>query len=196
MTNADLSEGAANTAIVRSKETAIARELVKSDLLKKWGVTRLLDFGCGRAIDAEYYERKGISASGYDRAPKFRRNARPVAPFDFVTMIYVVNVLPTWQERVAAIRDATSFLGSTGRLLVVSRTKAEIDGEARRGGWQKVEDGYVSSQSKGTFQRGHTTTEMDQLLEEAGLTPVEEPRLRLLRAVWTLGVRSRSLTRG
>jgi hypothetical protein len=106
-------------------------------------------------------------------------------------MSYVVNVLPTWQERVAAVRDAASFLGPTGRLLVVSRTIAVIDNEARRGSWRKVGDGYVSSEAKKTFQRGHTKTELDRLVKEAGLAPVREPRLRL-PAAWTLGVRSRS----
>ena len=88
--------------------------------------------------------------------------------FDLVTVVFVVNVLPSREDRLAAVRDAASFVRPGGHILVAARSESAVASEARRGGWAKCNDGWISSPSKGTFQRGIPREEIGWLYGAVG----------------------------
>ncbi|MGH2770688.1 MAG: methyltransferase domain-containing protein [Actinomycetota bacterium] len=166
------------TAMARTRESAVARLVVKH-LVPRLRPERILDHGCGRGADVEYYARMGLQATGYDPHPTFGYDQRPHHQFDLVVSAFVLNVLPNPWERLKALRDAERFLTSNGRLLVVTRSSAEIRRAAAQAGWQEYNDGFLSSEARDTFQRGVDSWEIGVLAERAGLEAImsEDDRL-------------------
>jgi DNA phosphorothioation-associated putative methyltransferase len=150
------------TAIRRSAESKPMKRLVAAGVVSKSG--RTLDFGCGWGADVEWLQRQRIDAVGWDPHEDFGRSRRPTGKFAVVTAIYLVNVLPSVAERVAALTHAWSFVERGGCLVVVSRSKAEIVAEVRNKTWPAHSDGHLSSVTKGTFQKGHDRADLERLL--------------------------------
>ena len=63
--------------------------------------------------------------------------------------------------------------------MVVTRSPEEVAKAAADGGWTAHHDGFWSSQSKGTFQRGIDPGEITALARQAGLAPTGAPGLPL-----------------
>lgn len=178
------------TAIRRSSPSQIARCLYEQGLLTALNVRSILDFGCGYGSDVMYYRSLALEADGYDSEAKFGWPLPARANYDLVTVVYVVNVLPSPEERLAAVRAAASFARAGGHVLVAARSEAAVAAEAKRGGWSTFNDGWISSASKSTFQRGVPREELGWLLGAAGLE-LAEVSLRLTSDVSCLVGRKR-----
>jgi hypothetical protein len=192
-TAAEVAKASHKTAIRRSEPSQIARNLVAQGVLKTLGVRRVLDFGCAYGVDAEFYREQGLDAHGYDVEPQFGRADMPEGVFDLVTVVYVVNVLPTLNDRLNVIRLAAEKVNAGGYLLVVARSESAIAREAQRGKWKPFSDGWISSLDKGTFQKGIPHSELAWLLGAVGM-PVAPCGLRCSAEVaWIMGQKSAGL---
>jgi hypothetical protein len=144
------------------------------------GVRSVLDHGCGRGTDVAHYRSAGLDAEGFDPHDDFGWPRPRRAGFDLVTSTFVLNVLPNPWQRVQALKDAASFARPGGHVVVVTRSPEEIVKAAAGGGWPVHHDGFWSSRSKGTFQRGIGPAEITALARRAGLVPaVRAPVLPL-----------------
>ncbi|MFF9171775.1 MULTISPECIES: methyltransferase domain-containing protein [unclassified Streptomyces] len=143
-------------------------------------VRSVLDHGCGRGADVAHYRSAGLNAEGFDPHDDFGWPRPLQTGFDLVTSMFVLNVLPDPWQRIQALKDAASFARPGGHVVVVTRSPEEITKAAADAGWSGHHDGFWSSQSKGTFQRGITPGEITALARRAGLVPaVDAPRLPL-----------------
>jgi hypothetical protein len=159
------------TAIRRTHESRIARLLDVGGFLERWGVRRILDFGCGVGQDVGFFRSKGYICDGYDIHEPFGWSDRPKGPYDLVTVIFVLNVLPDSWSRLTTMRAASRYVGRGGYLFVATRSKETIEAAAARGGWAPYNDGYWSHRSRKTFQKGLTSRELDLMLRIIGLSP-------------------------
>lgn len=165
------------TAMSRRAESSYAR-FVGQVLAPRLGLKTVLDHGCGRGSDVEYYRSVGLLADGWDPHPGFGATTEPEGQYDMVTSVFVLNVLPDPWQRIRALRHAAGFLKPRGYLLVVVRSPADIEPRAASAAWPSHHDGYWSSTAKGTFQKGIVAEEIIALAWHAGLVPVEEAHLR------------------
>lgn len=152
--------GSHKTAIKRQSPSQIARKLDAQGVLSSLGVQSILDFGCGYGADVEFYRSRGYDADGFDIEPRFGWTRRSERLHDFVTLVFVVNVLPTSEDRLSAVREAAKQVRPGGFLLIAARSESAITVEARKGNWAPFNDGWVSAPQKGTFQKGITPGEL------------------------------------
>ena len=127
----------------------------------------VLDFGCGRGADLNYFRRLGIDADGYDPHEPFGFAEPPTGLFSVVTVIFVPNVLTSVEARLEIMRRAAAHLAPKGVLFVATRSTSAIRSEAARNGWPACGDGFVSR--RGTFQRGMDADGIVGLGEMLGL---------------------------
>jgi hypothetical protein len=132
-------------------------------------VRGVLDYGCGWGADVNYFRGVGIDADGYDPHPPFGFAELPAALFVVVTLIFVLNVLPTREDRLKAMRGATARLAPDGVLIAATRSSAAVQREADRRGWRPSGDGFISHEGRDTFQRGMDPDEIVGLAEMLGL---------------------------
>jgi hypothetical protein len=175
------------TAIRRSAASQIARCLHEQGLLEALNIKSVLDFGCGYGSDVLYYRSLDLKADGYDVEPQFGWPLPARKDYDLVTVVFVVNVLPSREDRLAAVREAATLARPGGYVLVAARSEAAVAAEAKRGEWAAFNDGWISSVSKRTFQRGIPREELGWLLGAVGLELVDVG-LRLSSDVsWLVG---------
>ena len=158
------------TAIARSSPSPAAR-LVGSGVFSEFlgNNFNILDYGCGRGRDLEFYREKGFTAEGYDPYPQFGFTQQPSGLFDLVCVVFVLNVLPNIWDRLQVIKKASEYLKQGGLLLLVTRSNEAINLEAKSKGWKQHNDGYWSHEGKGTFQKGISQKEMEVLTDRVGL---------------------------
>jgi Methyltransferase domain len=125
--------------------------------------------GCGRGADVEFFRSLGIDTEGYDPRVPFGFAESPTGLFMVVTLIFVLNVLPTVEDRLEAMRQAIARLAPDGVLIVAARSSAAVRSEAARRGWRAWGDGFVSHEGRGTFQHGMDPDEIVGLGEMLGL---------------------------
>jgi hypothetical protein len=171
------------TAIARRGPTAPLTVLLRCSTFQSAAPRRILDYGCGRSLDAMHLAALGFEASRFDPHPGFGADADPGGDFDLVLVTYVLNVLDDPAARHTALKDAAGRLRRQGLLLATVRSATEIEGLARHARWPRHADGYWSK--RGQFQHGFTQAELDALLRLAGLTP-EPERLSVSNAVCRL----------
>jgi len=157
--------------IRRREPSQIARNLLAQGVLTDLGVKSILDFGCAYGVDVEFYRDNGFDADGYDIEPRFGMAEMPDRLYDLVTVIYVVNVLPTIEDRLAAIQCAALRVKPGGYILLVARSESTIAKEAQRGRWKTFNDGWISSPEKAPFQKGIRQVELAWLLGAVGMEP-------------------------
>jgi hypothetical protein len=160
------------TAMARSRPSPFARSIEQS--YRRNGVRSVLDYGCGRGADVEFYRRIGLVADGYDPHPSFGWHAQPRGTYDLITVIFVLNVLPDPWQRFKVLRNASGHLADDGSMLVVCRSPSSIERIARSRRWPRHNDGYWSSERKGTFQRGISSQELLLMAGRIGLVPRRE----------------------
>ncbi len=158
------------TAMARTTPSPFARHVVDVLAPKLCAVT-VLDHGCGRGSDVRYYRSRGLDADGYDPHPGFEWTKDSQRAYDLVTQVFVLNVIPDPWQRIQALRHAAQFLQPGGHLLAVTRSPADIASRAAASNWPAHHDGYWSSESKGTFQKGISAEEITALAHIAGLEP-------------------------
>jgi exonuclease III len=166
------------TAIKRQSPSQIARKLDEQGILSDLAVQSILDFGCGYGADIEFYRSKGYAADGFDIEPRFGWTRRNEQLYDLVTLVFVVNVLPTSEGRLSAVREAARHVRPGGYLFTAARSKSAISSEARKGNWAPFNDGWISAPQKGTFQKGITSEELAWCAGAIGF-PIAECGLRL-----------------
>jgi DNA phosphorothioation-associated putative methyltransferase len=127
----------------------------------------ILDFGCGWGADVRFFERLGLDITGYAPWPGFGYVEAPESLYKLVTMFYVLNIIPTREERLEALQEARKHLTEDGMLMVATRTPQDVESAARKSSWMSYKDGYVTGSS--TFQRGIDRHEVLLLADEAGL---------------------------
>ena len=165
------------TAIARRGPSAPATmltpfiERVLAESARTPSARAVLDYGCGRGADVEYFRSLGIDAVGYDPHVPFGFAESPTGLFMVVTLIFVLNVLPTVEARLEVMRGAAARLAPDGVLIVATRSSAAVRSEAARSGWRAWGDGFVSHEGRGTFQHGMDTEELVGLGEMLGLRP-------------------------
>lgn len=164
------------TAMARNSPSPVARNVTEV-LVAQLGVRTLLDHGCGRGSDVRFYRSRGLDADGYDPHPGFQWTKEPERLYDLVTHVFVLNVLSDPWQRIQALRHASQFLRPGGHLLAVTRSPAEIQARASASGWPAHHDGYWSSESRGTFQKGISTEEITALARLVGLSPAVQQEL-------------------
>lgn len=162
-----------NTAINRGNGSRPLRMLHEAGLLAAGA--SVLDFGCGRGGDVKWLLEHGFAAEGYDPYPKFGHTDLPSGQYDSVLLLFVVNILPTLEERKAAVARAWQFVKPGGFLYVAARSKREIVSQARDKAWPEHGDGYLTSQSKRTFQKGHDGEDIQALLLDLPEVEIEAP---------------------
>ncbi|MGW0954771.1 methyltransferase domain-containing protein [Streptomyces sp. NPDC001212] len=138
------------------------------------GVKSVLDHGCGRGVDVAHYRSAGLDAEGFDPHDDFGWPRPRRTGFDLVTSMFVLNVLSDPWQRIQALKDASTFARPGGHVVVVTRSPEEITKAAADGSWMAHHDGFWSSQSKGTFQRGIDPDEITALARRAGLVPAAD----------------------
>ncbi|QHC30713.1 methyltransferase domain-containing protein [Streptomyces sp. HF10] len=157
-----------------------ASRAVTAQLTGPLDVKSVLDHGCGYGADVTHYRSQGLDTEGFDPHDGFGWPRPRRTGFDLVTSMFVLNVLPDPWQRIQALEDAASFARPGGHVVVVTRSPEEIIKAAADGGWTPHHDGFWSSRSKGTFQRGIAPGEIIALARRAGLVPtVEAPQLSL-----------------
>jgi hypothetical protein len=164
------------TAMSRVRPSPFAH-IVVDILVPKLGITSVLDHRCGRGSDVDHYRAAGLDADGWDPHPGFGWTAKHDREYDLVANIFVLNVLPDPWQRIQALQDAARFARPGGSLLVVTRSPADIDPRAASANWPSHQDGYWSSEARGTFQKGISTEEIIALGLRAGLEPAADQAL-------------------
>jgi hypothetical protein len=163
------------TAIVRHGPSAPATALtpfierVLAESPPDASVGGVLDYGCGRGADVNYFRNVGLDSAGYDPHAPFGFAEPPAGLFMVVTLIFVLNVLPTVEARLEVMRVAAARLAPEGVLFVATRSRAAVQSAAARSGWRAWGDGFVSHESRGTFQHGMDAEEIVGLGEMVGL---------------------------
>ncbi|BBC94426.1 Methyltransferase domain protein [Streptomyces griseofuscus] len=161
------------TAMNRRGPSPAARA-VTGHLTGPLDVKSVLDHGCGYGADVAHYRSSGLDTEGFDPHEGFGWPRPRRTDFDLVTSMFVLNVLPDPWQRIQALEDAASFARPGGHVVVVTRSPEEITKAAADGGWTPHHDGFWSSRSKGTFQRGISPDEIVALARRAGLVPAAE----------------------
>jgi len=116
------------TAISRNSPSVPMRRLNKAGRL---GAKRMLDFGCGRGLDATTY--------GLDKYDPhyYPEKDWKVAKYDVITCNYVLNVIPTKEERTAVIEDIRNLLTKGGIAYITVRRDIKTQGYTKRGTFQE-----------------------------------------------------------
>ena len=130
------------TAIARRRPSVPATtlrssiEAVIAESARAPSVRAVLDYGCGRGADVEYFRSLGMDAVGYDPHVPFGFAESPTGLFTVVTLIFVLNVLPTVEARLEVLRGAAARLAPDGVLIVATRSSAAVRDQAARSGWR------------------------------------------------------------
>ena len=135
----------------------------------------VLDYGAGKSHDASIWKQKtGAVTQGYDEHPHpgfEHRVERPTQSFDLVTMIFVLNIKDSEQERMDAILDAATFVAPGGLLWVATRSRKHIDSQGEDKGWGRTVHGsWISDPRKGTVQFGMDNDHIIELVNKCGLS--------------------------
>lgn len=140
------------TAISRAALSMPARQSLIDGVLRA-GLS-VLDYGSGRGHDVARLRAMGFNASGWD--PYYAEERTPQSA-DCVLLIYVLNVIESVEERVAALRQAWTL--TRGTLVVSSRLRWE----RRRISGRELDDGILTN--RGTFQHLFEPVELRQFVE-------------------------------
>ncbi len=172
-------KNAYKTAIARKNPSVPARFVIKK-CLPKHGFKSILDWGCGRGRDVEFYREKGLRAEGYD--PHYSPDM-PKGKFDFVSCAYVLNVIDCPSKRFQCVRDFGDKLKKGGYCLVAIRPHKQVrkSGEKTKwlgtrrwdsrkkayvdiGDWHIHYDGFITG--TGSFQSLMTVNSVVRMLTE------------------------------
>jgi len=157
-----------NTAISRKTWSVPGRWLYEEFFKKnKIPLGSMLDFGAGKSKDSECWTKEmkfnGADAQAYD---KFYQPSRPDRKFELVTVIFVLNVVETDEERIAILNDAMHYVMPDGYIFIATRSKKDIANAVKKGkNWPKLPSGaYVSDPRKKTIQCGVDDQDIQSLI--------------------------------
>lgn len=134
---------------LKHERTALPRKTITAPLREAMNHVDLdgfigLEMGSGKSVDAKFIERAGGYCFKYD--PFYEPLSAFELPdsFDFILLIYVLNVLPP-AERKIVVDHAKILLKKSGFIVLAVRE----DRDSIRD-WQSFEDGWITSHD--TFQ--------------------------------------------
>jgi DNA phosphorothioation-associated putative methyltransferase len=142
------------TALSRQGLSTPMQALVRHGLLDD--EVTVFDYGCGQGDDLAALRAAGITANGWD--PHFFPNTE-LKKADIVNLGFVLNVIETPAERVAAAKNAFSL---TAKFLIVA---VMLHGKGRVKGLRPHNDGFLTS--RGTFQKYFLQADIKQFLQDA-----------------------------
>ena len=145
-----------DTAIRRKKLSRPARFFLTGHIAPDHSI---LDYGCGLGFDVSHYTHEGHEATGYD---PLHNPITLTGEFDVVTLVFVLNVIPSVKERQAVMEKCIGY--ATDKVLVAVRSKKEIAACSSK--WKPYKDGFITG--KRSFQRGYTGTELEEFLQPYG----------------------------
>ncbi len=162
------------TAIYRDRWTKPGRWLYEH-FFQKDNITlgSMLDFGAGKSIDSECWKKEaGCNEQAYDEyeQPGFPgRGIRPDRKFELVTVIFVLNVVETDQERIEILNDAMHYVMPDGYIFIATRSKKDIANAVKRGNnWKEISSGaWVSDPRKNTIQCGVDDQDIQSLISKS-----------------------------
>jgi hypothetical protein len=168
------------TAITRKKWSKPGRWLYKEFFKKnKIPLGSMLDFGAGKSIDSECWKKEtGCNEQAYDEyeQPGFPgRGIRPDRQFELVTVIFVLNVKETEEERIEILNDAMQYVMPDGYIFIATRSKKDIANAVKKGkNWTKLPSGaYVSDPRKNTIQCGVDDQDIQNLILKSDYSHIE-----------------------
>jgi DNA phosphorothioation-associated putative methyltransferase len=165
------------TAIGRLLPSAPARAAVGAGLVRG----KVLDYGCGRGTDVEYFRKHSTIAVGYDPG-QAAWAWPPQGKYDFVQCAFVLNVIEDPAERVDVLKRIKGHLKAKGRALIAVRGAGDLKVKKT---WEPRGDGWRTPAN--TFQRAFTRDELERICRKAGLTVINEPGVRLPgRITWVV----------
>ncbi len=112
------------TAIHRTKLSVPMAHLLQSGLIKG----EALDYGCGKGFDCDF-----LGMDGYDR---YHRPTMVTHQYDTIICNYVLNVIPTREERQCITAHIISLLKPGGLAYISVRNDKLTEGWTSRGTWQ------------------------------------------------------------
>ena len=130
----------------------------------------VLDWGCGRGEDVNWFNHLGLNARGYDPHAGYiginRTWLEDDRVYDYITCFYVLNVITPKKDRASVLIDALEYLSPSGTMFIAVRSKARMKNLLHN--WRKYRDGFITQ--KDTFQHGFTHAELKKLVESVGLS--------------------------
>lgn len=153
-----------NTAISRRCESLPVRELYKAGMFDDHPI---LDYGCGKGADVMYLNGKGLSVYGYD---PFHYPVKLDSEFKIIYCNYVLNVIDDFDSILSIVTDILVHLEMNGKVIFITRTEKEINAAAKKSGWPKYNNGYLTK--KNTFQKGYTHAELVKIITQ--VSPLRE----------------------
>ena len=132
----------------------------------------MLDFGAGKSIDSECWKKEAevLNAQAYDKHEQSgfpgRGNRPDGQKFELVTVIFVLNVVETDQDRIKILNDAMQYVKPDGYIFIATRSKKDIANAVKKGkNWPKLPSGaYVSDPRKKTIQCGVDDQDIQSLI--------------------------------
>ena len=158
------------TAIKRNKPSRIAKYIVKN-IIPETGFKSILDYGCGKGDDCNFYFSNGLFINGYD--PHYVPHLNTTLTYDIVSLTYVLNVIDTEQDRIITFKKALDRVKPGGMLIVTVRSEKSISYQASIKNWKFHNDGYITSESKGTFQKGFSIQDLISYANYFNFTNIE-----------------------
>ena len=170
-----------NTAISRKTWSVPGIWLYENFFKDNIALDSMLDFGAGRSMDSEYWSKAGVAdAQAYDKfeqpQPQFSgRGSKPDRKFELVTVIFVLNVVETDEERIVILNDAMQYVMPDGYIFIATRSKKDIANAAKKGkNWPKLPSGaYVSNPKKHTIQCGVDDQDIPNLILKSDYSHIE-----------------------
>lgn len=168
---------------IRPENTAITTGVSKStlELEKRTEKTaKILDYGSGRLRNAKYLRSKGLNVSVIDTDFQIQRATsedlteyenvytvetyEPSENFDSVLCSFVLNVIPTSQEREGVLNNIYDSLKEEGQLFLEVRGH---NGILKNKFKEPYNDGYVIGKNEvKTFQKPYEREELRELLRD------------------------------
>lgn len=168
---------------IRPENTAITTGVSKSavELEKRTDKTaRVLDYGTGKLRNAKFLKTKGLNVSVLDTDFQIQRASKedlgeyeniytietyePLETYDSVLCSFVLNVIPTVEEREEVLENIYQSLKEDGDLYLEVRGKSGILKNKFK---EPYNDGYIIGKNEiKTFQKPYEREEVKELLKD------------------------------
>lgn len=139
----------------------------------------VLDWGAGYGRDIGLLRSQGIACDGVD--PMFGVHHAPLASYDFILCIAVLNTIPIPLDRLRSLRAMVAYARTGTTVMLVTRKTEDILEEAQDAmsdpddPCEPYGDGYLfrfptdRREETTVFQRGFQNEEVDELARNVGL---------------------------